>query len=509
MSSLIVSSLRHFAGPAAALLALASPLSAQPATPAAQTEDTTPRVVAINPADDRGVWQGWGVSLCWWAKIFGHRDDLADWLYTLQDSVTVDGWQLPGLGMTIARYNAGATSFNEIDGRRMVRSRTILPFRQIHAYWLDPKRPDPDSGGWDWSADANQRDMLLKARDRGANYFELFFNSAPWWMCLNDNPSGAAKGEDENLNPEYRDEFAHYLAAIARRAKDHWGITFTTVAAFNEPSSNYWNANGKQEGSHFSPASQIEILPLVRAALDRQGLIDMALSASDETSYDHALAAWRAYPPEVKALVSQVNVHGYQGAGGDRVGLDRAVRIESGKPMWNSEHGDKDADGLGMARNFHRDMHWMRPVAWCYWQAIDGGIHGKGGSGWGLLDGDLMEGRLLRDNPKAYVFAQYSRHIRPGMRVLGHADADAVVALDETTGRLVVAAVNANRSARSLRVDLSAFSARGASAARWLTEPFGETRYARQPDLAITGDTLELELPARSVLTVQLDGVRR
>lgn len=489
----------------AALLASTGALFAQ-----APSEDNSPRTVRVDPtAPDRGVWQGWGVSLCWWGKVFGNRDDLADWLYTLQDEVAVDDFRLPGLGMNIARYNAGATAFNEIDGRRMVRSKTILPFRQIHAFWLDPKKPDPTTDGWDWTADANQRDMLLKARDRGANYFELFSNSAPWWMCKNDNPSGAARGEDENLRPEHREDFAHYLAAIARRAKDHWGITFTTVAAFNEPSSNYWHADGKQEGAHFSPASQIEILPLVRAALDRQGLTDMALSASDETSYDHALTAWRAYPPETRALVSQVNVHGYQGGGGDRVGLDRAVRIESGKPLWNSEHGDRDATGFDMARNFHRDMAWLRPLAWCYWQAIDGGLQGKGNSGWGLIDGDMMEARLLRANPKAYVFAQYSRHIRPGMKILDQGDTETVVALDETSGRLVVAAMNSRRQPRTLRVDLSAFAARGAAASAWLTEPFGETRYSRLSDIPLAGSTLVLELPERAVLTVQLDGVRR
>lgn len=60
------------------------------------------------------------------------------------------------------------------------------------------KNPDPASASWDWNADANQRAMLLK-RERGADRFELFSNSPMWWMCANDNPSGAAKGSDDNL----------------------------------------------------------------------------------------------------------------------------------------------------------------------------------------------------------------------------------------------------------------------------------------------------------------------
>ena len=485
----------------------AAPAPSATATTAA-TPAPAPRSVTIDPSATQGTWDGWGVSLCWWAKIFGDRDDLADWLYTTQDSVTVGDLKLPGLGMTIARYNAGATSFNEIDGRRMVRSRTILPFRQIHAFWLDPKKPDPASNGWDWTADANQREMLQKARDRGANRFELFSNSPPWWMCANDNPSGGPKGEDENLKPEYRDEFAHYLAAIARHAKDHWGITFTTVATFNEPSSNYWFANGKQEGAHFGPKSQAEILPLVRAALDRQGLRDMALSASDETSYDHALAAWRAYPPEVKALVSQVNVHGYQGGGGDRVGLHRAVVVESGKPLWNSEHGDKDASGLDMARNFHRDMRWLKPVAWCYWQAIDGGLQGKGKSGWGLLDGDLIEGRILHANTKAYVFAQYSRHIRPGMTILSTGDDHTVAAYDAEARKLVVATLNDGDAPRDIALDLTRYAGGRARVSRWLTETQGEARYKELPSERLASKSPAWTVPAKSVLTIEITGVR-
>ena len=219
-------------------------------------------VAEVKPSMVQGTWEAWGCSLCWWTKVFGDRDDLADLLFTTK-TVAINGHDLPGLGMNLARYNAGACSWNEIDGRKMVVSKTIQPYRQMEGFWLDSKNADPDSASWSWSADAKQRSMLLKARDRGADYFELFSNSPMWWMCANDNPSGA--GADDNLRRGQEKNHAVYLAAIAKRAKQDWGLTFTTVEPFNESVSNWWTADSKQEGCHFAPKGQAVLLPLLRA----------------------------------------------------------------------------------------------------------------------------------------------------------------------------------------------------------------------------------------------------
>ncbi len=467
------------------------------------TISNSPAEVRIDPAATQGVWMGWGTSLAWWTKDFGHRDDVADWLFTT-GTVRIDGHTLPGLGMTIARYNAGACSSAEIDGRRMVVSRSILPFRQLDTFWVDGRDRDPASASWNWNADANQRGMLQKARDRGADRFELFFNSPPWWMCVNDNPSGGPKGNIENLRADMRESFAYYIATIARRAADHWGIAFTSVATFNEPSSDYWFANGKQEGAHFSPRSQAEILPLVRAALDRQGLAALPLSASDETSYDHALNAWRAFSPEVRAIVAQVNVHGYQGVGGNRDALRAEAGVRDGKVIWNSEHGDRDADGLHMARVLHRDMALLRPLAWCYWQPIDGGREGKGGSGWGFIDANMLNPKLGRVNAKAYVFAQYSRHIRPGMTILTTGGEHVTAAYDAKTRKLVVVALNDAESARVLSLDLAILPGAAGRVSRWLTSPFANARYERLEDESLRTTKPSWTIPARSVLTIEV-----
>jgi len=135
----------------------------------------------LDPTSNWGTWEGWGVSLAWWAKAFGGRDDLAD-IFFATSSTTLNGDSLPGLGLNIARYNAGACSFNSIGGTTMVVSPSIQSSRQMEGFWLDWSSSDPSSSSWNWALDANQRAMLLKAQARGADQFELFSNSPMWWM---------------------------------------------------------------------------------------------------------------------------------------------------------------------------------------------------------------------------------------------------------------------------------------------------------------------------------------
>ena len=67
-----------------------------------------------NPAVNFGIWEGWGTSLCWWAAAFGDRSDVADAIFTLDADVSVGENRVPGLGLTIARYNAGASAPDQI-----------------------------------------------------------------------------------------------------------------------------------------------------------------------------------------------------------------------------------------------------------------------------------------------------------------------------------------------------------------------------------------------------------
>ncbi|MFD1150048.1 glycoside hydrolase [Saccharothrix hoggarensis] len=457
--------------------------------------------IGVNPGVSHGTWEGWGTSLAWWANVFGDRDDFADLFFTTR-TVTYNGAALPGLGMNIARYNLGASSWNSVNGERMVASPNIPGFKQIEGFWQDWNNEDPNSAAWNWSADAKQRAALVKATQRGA-ISELFANSPMWWMCHNHNPSGAADASVTNLQPWNHRQHAHHLAVTARRARDQWGVTFRTVDPFNEPSSNYWHANGTQEGCHIDATTQRSVLAHLRTELNRQGLSGTRISASDETSYDLARTTWNSFDSTTRSLVNQVNVHGYQGTGGRRDLLHNDVRA-AGKVLWNSEHGDSDGSGLHTARCLLLDFRWLKPTAWCYWQVMDPT------AGWGAIRYDGSTLRAGAVETKFYVLAQFTRHIRPGMRIVDTGSDLAVAAYDPGARRLVIVAANTG-AAQTLTFDLSRFTqvsgGSGGLVPRWSTVPSGGDRYTHRQDTWLSGKVLRVPFSAGQVQTFQVDGV--
>ncbi|KAB5515511.1 endo-beta-1,6-galactanase [Coniochaeta sp. 2T2.1] len=459
--------------------------------------DTT---ATISPSTNWGTWDGWGTSLAWWARKFGSRDDLADIFFTTK-TTTFSGTSVPGLGFTIARYNAGACSWNSINGESMVVSPKMIASRQIEGFWTDWNSSDPSSASWKWSVDANQRAMLTKAKARGADKFELFSNSPMWWMCKNHNPSGADDGKD-NLQSWNYNSHAVYLATIAKYAKDNWGVTFGTVEPFNEPISTWWNGKtGTQEGCHFDVSTQASVLPLLLTELNNRGLQSAVVAASDENSYDGAVSTFNGLGSTALAAVGQVNVHGYQEGSGKRDSL-YSLASGKGKKLWNTEYGEGDATGKRLASNLILDFRWLHPTAWVYWQVLDGG-------GWGLIDGDNDAGTVGAVSQKYFVLAQFTRHIRPGMRILDGGADNVVAAYDAAGQKLVVVAVNWG-DGQYLNFDLSKFSkpsTSGAKVARWQTKIGSGDRYVAYSDTTVSGTKFWSYFDTNTVQTFEVPNV--
>lgn len=424
----------------------------------------------INPKSDWGTWEGWGTSLAWWAKAFGDRDDLADIFFTMK-CTSYCNYPLPGLGLNIVRYNAGASSGNVIDGNTYMQGLSIPDSRRIDGYWLDWYSLNPQSSSWNWSVDSPQRNMMLKARDRGANRFELFSNSPMWWMLYNHNPAGADNGGD-NLQEWNWQKHSVYLATIAKYAHDNWGINFESVEPFNEPISTWWKFDNNQEGCHFEHNTQAIVIKHLREELDKCGLKSMVVSASDENKYDQALSTWNSFDNATKSSVGRINVHGYQTDG--RRDLLYTAAAADNKKIWNSEYGDCDASGMELATNLNYDFRWLHPTAWIYWQVLDG-------SNWGLINADIatIPPTTTSVNPKYFVLAQYSRHIRPGMHIIDGGEANTVAAYDPKTSKLVIVTTNYDNG-QWISFDLSAYSnVKGVDGLvhRWATNTGKDDKY--------------------------------
>ncbi|WP_285664689.1 glycoside hydrolase [Actinorhabdospora filicis] len=480
---------------ALAVTAGAAGAAALPSTASAATS-------TIDPSRDFGAWQGWGTSLCWWANTFGDNDTVAD-LFFSRKTVPYGGTNLPGLGLNIVRYNAGGSNWDPAGGETMKVSPNIPRFKQIQGYWRDWNSADPASASWNWYADAPQRNMMWKARDRGADTFELFSNSPMWWMLYNHNPSGPDVKATENLqNWNYR-QHAVYLATIARYAHDHWGVDFTSVEPFNEPSGDWWTSQGTQEGCYAAPGVQRQVIDHLRAELNARDLWWMNVAAPDDVTFDAATWTWGQYPSATRGNVGRINVHGYQYGNGRRDLLYNAAQA-SGKPIWMSEYGEGDATGMSLASNLNLDFRWLHPRAWVYWQVLDW-------SGWGLIQCDGSTGWLGPVNTKYHVLAQYTRHIRPGMRIIDSGDGNTVAAHDQNTGKLVVVVTNYG-TGQYLDVELGKFGVRpgeGALVRRWATVTGGAERYGYHEDTYIRGSRFWSWFEPNTVQTFEIDGVRK
>lgn len=335
----------------------------------------------------------------------------------------------------------------------------------MHGFWRD--RTQGDACKWDWNRDLQQIDMLRKAKQRDANLFELFANSPMWWMCDTKCPAGSLSGIKDNLDKSHYKDFAHYLVSIVSHAKSNWGIEFKYVAPFNEPSSTWWKMSNNQEGCHFEHGSQSRLLKELKEMLNFKlryeassvtVLRDLEIAASDENQYDQAIDTWDSLDEAARDTISKINVHGYQEEDGERHTLHQRASA-SGKKLWNSEYGDDDATGLSLAKNVNLDFHRLHPTAWVYWQALDSGP-------WGLVQANPTDRWAGHPNAKLFVLAHYSRHIRPGMRILHVVaeDNNSVAAYSEEERKLVLVTLNPWHVVHCVKYDLRGFRISGQSA---------------------------------------------
>ncbi|KAI1322732.1 glycoside hydrolase [Xylariaceae sp. FL0255] len=441
----------------------------------------------ITPGTTWGTWEGWGTSLAWWAKAFGDQTEFADIFFTL-DNVTYSttGVTLPGLGLNIVRYNAGACSSNaDADGDYMVESPDIEASRQMDAFWTDWQSTDPSSEYWSWSVDANQRNMLkLALQNAGSDGIaELFSNSPVWWMLYNLNPSGSNDGSSDNLESWNWDYHAIYLANVAQYAKENWGVTFASVDAFNEPSASYWvGTSGTQEGCHFNVSTMQSVIIYLRTELNSRGLTSTIVSASDEEEVDIAITTFNGLNSTALGDVGRINVHGYEGTSGNRAELYSLVSSAK-KKLWTSEYGDSDATGESMVECLFLDLTTLHPTAWVYWQVLDV-------SGWGMIIADNDAVTTGAVEQKYYVLAQFTRHIRPGMVIMDAGSDYAIAAYDSSTKTLTIVAVNWG-DAQYINFDLSKFTTPGTNGAlvqRWETTIGSSgSKYQAYDDTYISG----------------------
>ena len=469
--------------------------------------------IKVSPDPAARVWEGWGTSLCWWANRLGYSDTLA------QQSADLFFGE-DGLAMNIMRYNIGGG--DDPTHRHITRTDSEVPG------WLTYDSATGETA-FDPAADHRQLNVLTRAAAAAGDeaLVEVFSNSPPYFMTVSGCSSGAEKATDNNLRTDCVDDFAEYLAAVTEYIARDMGLPVVSLSPMNEPNTDYWQANSpKQEGSHTDPGKpQSDLIVAAAKALERRGLDNVLIAASDETSPKKQIEEYEAYSDEAKQALGRINTHTYNEKG--RAQLGRLAR-EKGLSLWMSEVDGSGTAGrqagemgsaLWLGQKIIADITLLTPSAWVMWQVVDNHISAEGFNGnkdygmvdvlsgfWGAAVADHDNEEIILTQ-KYYGLGQFTRYIRPGS-VLIPLSSETLAAYHQETGMLTLVALNTKNKETTVSFDLSAFSQLGdrAQVIRTSGSMADGEHWDEAGEIALSGASLSANLPANSITTLVIPG---
>ncbi|MFJ1646308.1 RICIN domain-containing protein [Streptomyces sp. NPDC088258] len=519
--------------PAAALAVVLSAGGVLAGGPQAGTATAVPAASTVTVRPDpsyRGdAFEGWGTSLVWFANATGGypaeiRERLAELVFGDE-----------GLALNIARYNIGGGNAPDVEDY-------LRAGGAVEGWWQAPEgttREDRDwwsardPAHWNTEADATQRWWVNRIK-KDVTHWEAFSNSPPYFMTESGYVSGNFRADEDQLRSDAVDDFAAYLTGAVERLEKSSRIKVDTIDPFNEPNTSYWGTTlgpdgepvgGRQEGAHIGPERQRQVIEALAGKLGRSKT-DAVISAMDETNPTTFARNWESYPPDVRDLVAQLNVHTY-GTGGRTTVRDIAKAAD--KPLWMSEVDGDWGDGqdftsmkpgLGLARHIVDDLRELEPTAWLFWQPVEdydnmrpGGESAKGGN-WGAVQvpfscaaKDTLKSCPVRTNTKFDTARNFTHFIRPGDRLVRVDDTASAAAVSASGREATVVHVNDTDSAREVTLDLSGFAevAKGAQVTPFVTDSAGAL--VRKAPVAVSKRGATVTVPAGSVTTLRVTGV--
>jgi O-glycosyl hydrolase len=393
------------------------------------------------------------------------------------------------LGFNVARYNIG--------GGDDPAHASMRADAQMEGFQAGP------GAAFDWTRDAPQRRMLHEAKNRGADIFEAFSVSPPYWMTVSGSSGGGTVPHQDNLRPDMYESFVAYLATVVGHFRDVEGVRFESLEAFNEPDLS-WMAGGRQEGYSASYAAQNALIPMLADRLKREGL-DTFVSGVDMNNVDDAVGGLSQLSPLALSALARLNTHGYGPAHNPaKLNQYRSLAQTLRKPIWMSELGccfPHQGDGtemwgaLLMAESVRTDLRDLGAEAWVLWQPD-----------WNVIAFDA-KGGAPRPKKQFYALAQYTRFIRPGFQIISAGGAyNTLAAYSPASKRLVLVSANWD-TATANDLDLGAFGGLPPSVAIYRTTA-DEAINLQKASISLSSKSHIVDsLPARSVTTYVVDGV--
>lgn len=478
--------------------------------------------IVIDPMNmsrtNNGVFEGWGTSLCWYGNRIGASEkasqEAAELLYNAET----------GLGLNIIRYNVGGG--DDPTHTHIKRSDSNMP-----GYWTSY---DAATGTfeYDFTKDANQRNVLLKSIEQCPDMLvEMFSNSAPYFMTRSGCTSGTTDNIKSNIALNKMSAFADYMATVVKHYVDE-GINVVSVEPMNEPS-NGWNVSHygvKQEGcSVEAGAEQSAMISMMHAAMEKQGLSDIALAGCDETNDTTTNLSIKKMSEDSLALLDQLNTHTYSRNSASSQKLYKTA-LKLGKKLWMTETDNGGVSGdnageMGAALNFAyqitEDLNNLQPSAWIMWQAIGSYCDVENefdpdsldqktldtNGFWGVCYADMNEETIVKTK-KYYAFGQYTKYIRPGDTLIAAEDGKTTAAYSAEDGTITIVTYNTSAEDREVSFDLTAFENPGTDVSVVRTSgdfAIGEN-WAQLENLEVVDGKLRATIKGNSITTFVVDG---
>jgi Ricin-type beta-trefoil lectin domain-like/O-Glycosyl hydrolase family 30/Bacterial Ig domain/HYR domain len=453
--------------------------------------------IKVDPNERYQVIEGWGTSLAWWAGVVGGWDE-ADYQVLLDEITSPDE-----LNMNILKYNIHGG--DNTTPHSSSTERTLPDGTVTHLRWESlpntSYKPSPDAP-YDWTANANQRKILLGLLKRNPRaILEAISYSPPYWMTSSGCSSGAVDGVP-NLPAASVEPFADFLTDIVKHYHDEFGITFRTLEALNEANTKYWVFGGRQEGCGVDMTVQMALLNNVYEKLRSKNMLGYCSpSAADDTSIDQAFSSFNRYSYD-DALIPKIGLattHSYGGAA--RSGVSEFAR-KNGIKLWQSEFGGNAGSGtlpyIWQAEKIILDLNNMHVNAWLQWQIV------SSVDAWGLYTYDLKSGgainsRQLFKTKQYYSRKQFSKYIKENYQIIRSEDPKALTALSPDKKELVVVVVNRSLSSVERSVNLSRFISTGSTAKVIRTSNTEDA--VSLPDAPINNSVLQYMSPPESITT--------
>ncbi len=488
-------------------------------TPAVTPEDVSldgqVRVSPLNASTTNGGhFEGWGTSLCWWANRIGYSDSLSQ---QAADLFYGDD----GLDLNIMRYNIGGG--DDPSHNHITRTDSAVPG------WLEL---DEATGEYvyNYTADARQLNVLKRCAEASGEdaWVEVFSNSPPYFMTVSGCSSGNTNASVNNIKDECYGDVGEYLAHVSAYINNELGIKVDSISPMNEANTNHWGAySNKQEGCHVDAGeSQSTLIIETANAMERYGLGDVLVIASDETAPDKQVEEYKTFSAEALSKIDRISTHTYGTTGIEELG---ALAKKEGFNLWMSEvdassTSGEEAGEMGAALWFGQkiiyDINKLSPSAWVMWQVIDNHISAEGYNGnkdsgmpditggfWGTAVADHDNDNIILTQ-KYYGFGQFTRYIRPGATLI-HCDDNTLAAFDKDKGELVIVAINPYASDKTFNFDLSQFEKLGSTvtATRTSGDSASGEHWAQLDSIRAHSEGFVAELKANSITTFVMSGV--